>query len=103
MFTFHWSQLLVVAVGGLALFLRLAFLMLYRRDQLIQQFLTPEITPELEDEYFRARRIQQTATSQEEAPEPEKEETAGVSNADHPMETPQENPAVNPTGIPSGG
>jgi len=67
MFTFHWIELLVVIICGLALFLGLAFLMLRRRNEILQTFLTPE-EPNLEEEFFRVRPPRQE--------EPEPEETA---------------------------
>ena len=51
-FTFHWSELLIVVLGGLALLVGLAFLMLRRRNEVLQKFLTPE-EPDLEEEFFR--------------------------------------------------
>ena len=62
MFTFHWSELLVVVAGGLVLLIGLAFLMLRRRNEMLQTFLTPE-EPNLEEEFFRVR-----TPNQEEAP-----------------------------------
>ena len=55
MSTFHWSELLVVFIGGLILFFGLALLMLRRRNEVLQQFLTPE-DPHLEEDFFRVRR-----------------------------------------------
>ena len=52
MFTFHWSELLVVVLGGIVLFIGLALLMLRRRNEVLQLFLTPE-EPDLEEEFFR--------------------------------------------------
>ena len=60
MFTFHWVELLVVVLCGLALFLGLAFLMLRRRNEMLEKFLTPE-EPNLEDEFFRVRKPKQEA------------------------------------------
>ena len=62
MFTFHWSELLVVVLGGLALFFTLALLMLRRRNEMLQNFLTPE-TPDIEQEFFRVPK-----SAQKEAP-----------------------------------
>jgi len=73
MFTFHWSELLVVAVGGLALLIGLAFLMLRRRNEMLQTFLTPE-EPNLEEEFFRVRTPKQEETPPENATEPETNE-----------------------------
>ena len=55
MFTFHWSELLVVVLGGLVLFFGLALLMLRRRYEILQKWLTPE-EPDLEEEFFRVRK-----------------------------------------------
>ena len=77
--TFHWSELLVVVVCGLALFLGLAFLMLRRRNEILQDFLTPE-EPHLEEEFFRVRRSQSEKTSEEDVVEPETNEAAEVPN-----------------------
>ena len=54
MFTFHWSELLVVGVCSVVLFLGLALLMLRRRNEILEKFLTPE-EPTLEEEFFRVR------------------------------------------------
>ena len=59
MFTFHWSELLVVILGGIILFFGLALLMLRRRNEILQRFLTPE-EPNLEEEFFRVRAPKQT-------------------------------------------
>ena len=64
MFTFHWSELLVIVIGGLVLFIGLALLMLRRRNEVLQEFLTPD-EPNLEEEFFRVR-----------TPEPKEEEVA---------------------------
>ncbi|GHT46927.1 hypothetical protein FACS189454_08820 [Planctomycetales bacterium] len=52
MFTFQPVELLIVFVGGLALFAGIALLMLRRRNEILQQYLTPD-EPELEEEFFR--------------------------------------------------
>ena len=70
MFTFHWSELLVVGICGLVLFLGLAFLMLRRRNEILQKFLTPE-EPNLEEEFFRVRVPKQEKTLQEDTDEAE--------------------------------
>ena len=54
MFTFHWSELLVVVVCSLILFFGLALLMLRRRNEVLQDFLTPD-EPNLEEEFFRVK------------------------------------------------
>ena len=73
MFTFHWIELLVVIVCGLALFLGLAFLMLRRRNEMLQTFLTPE-EPNLEEEFFRVRSPKPKEPEPEDATEPESNE-----------------------------
>ena len=73
MFTFHWIELLAVLVGGLVLFLGLALLMLRRRNELLQTFLTPE-EPNLEEEFFRVRAPKQEEPPEEETAEPESNE-----------------------------
>ena len=79
MFTFHWSELLVVVIGGLVLFIGLAFLVLRRRNEILIDFLTPE-EPNLEEEFFRVRKIQPSETLPEEETE---SETDGESETDH--------------------
>jgi hypothetical protein len=81
MFTFHWIELLVVIVCGLALFLGLAFLMLRRRNEILQTFLTPE-EPHLEEEFFRVRTPKQDEPPQEETAEPEPHESVEEETAD---------------------
>ena len=65
MFTFHWSELLVVVIGGLILLLGLALLVLRRRNEVLQDFLTPE-EPNLEEEFFRVRQVQRDEVPSEE-------------------------------------
>ena len=65
MFTFHWSELVVIVVGGLLLFFGLALLMLRRRNEVLQIFLTPE-EPGLEEEFFRVRQVTRTESVPEE-------------------------------------
>jgi hypothetical protein len=75
MFTFHWSELLAIVVGGLLLFLGLALLMLRRRNEMLQTFLTPEM-PDIEQEFFRVRETKPEQTPPEETvDEPEVSET----------------------------
>jgi len=75
MFTFHWSELLVVVVCGLILFLGLAILMLRRRNEILQQFLTPD-EPHLEEEFFRVHSPEQEPPPLEIPTEPEQPEEA---------------------------
>ena len=72
MFTFHWGELLVVVVGGLVLLLGLAFLALRRRNEVLQDFLTPD-EPDLEEEFFRVRSLQTEETPDEESADAAKE------------------------------
>ena len=64
--TFHWIELLVVIVGGLVLFFGLALLVLRRRSEVLQTFLTPD-EPNLEAEFFRVREKPQEELPEEEA------------------------------------
>jgi len=77
MFTFHWGELLVIILGGVILFFGLALLMLRRRNEILERFLTPE-EPNLEEEFFRVRYKQeaQEETPSEDADEPETEAEA---------------------------
>ena len=64
-----------VVLGGLMLFLGLTFLMLRRRNEMLQTFLTPE-EKNLEEEFFRIHMPQQDATPPKDAAiESEKSET----------------------------
>jgi len=81
MFTFHWSAVLVVVICGLAMFFGLALLMLRRRNEILQKFLTPE-EPDLEEEFFRVRSSKQEETPAEEPIEPEAGEVAEVPDAE---------------------
>lgn len=65
MFTFHWSELVVIVIGGLVLLFGLALLMLRRRNEMLQTFLTPE-SPDIEQEFFRVPASEQEQTPQEE-------------------------------------
>ena len=73
-FTFHWSELLVVIVCGLGLFLGLAFLMLRRRNDLLQEFLTPD-EPNIEEEFFRVHTVAPQALQPEDIAEEPAETT----------------------------
>ncbi|MDR3234816.1 MAG: hypothetical protein LBT46_14340 [Planctomycetaceae bacterium] len=75
MFTFHWTELLVVALGGILLLISVAVLMLRRRNEILQEFLTPE-EPELEDNFFQTSEKPAVAAEPEtvdEEPPPEPE------------------------------
>lgn len=75
MFTFHWSEFLIVVVGGLVLLVGLAFLMLRRRNEVLQKFLTPE-EPNIEEEFFRVRKPVHVATPSEDSAAQEASEAA---------------------------
>ena len=81
MFTFHWYELLAVAICGLVLFLGLALLMLRRRNEILQKFLTPE-EPNLEEEFFRIRAPKQEETPLEDPTESAVDEVAEESDAE---------------------
>ena len=51
MFIFHWSELLIVVIGGLILLLGLALVMLRRRNEVLQIFLTPDDS-NIEEDFF---------------------------------------------------
>lgn len=78
MFTFHWSEVLVVVVSGLILFFGLALLILRRRNEILQMFLTPE-DPDIEEEFIRLHSPIKAKTSYDDAEtsEPESEEESG--------------------------
>jgi len=62
----------VVVIGGLILFLGLALVMLRRRNEILQVFLTPEDS-HLEEDFFRVREVEQKEPpTDEEMPETEK-------------------------------
>jgi LPXTG-motif cell wall-anchored protein len=72
--TFHWSEFLVVLMGGLILLLGLAFLVLRRRNEVLQNFLTPN-EPDLENEFFRVKQKPQEKISEDSPIEEESSET----------------------------
>ena len=83
MFTFHWSELLVVVIGGLILLLGLALVMLRRRNEILQIFLTPD-DANIEEDFFRVREVEQKEPAEEEssdAKQPEKAEEMSDENA----------------------
>ena len=85
MFTFHWSELLVLVVCGLILFFGLALLMLRRRNERLQDFLTPD-EPDIEEEFFRVKQNPQKEQPEdapiEEIVEGEPNETAKMPDND---------------------
>ena len=96
MFTFHWTELLVIVFGGLILFFGLALLMLHRRNEILEDLLTPE-EPNLEIDFFGARAPKQKkkedVPSEEDTASPEPSDTA---DSEQP-ETPPAAPAPPPT------
>ncbi|MDR3183427.1 MAG: hypothetical protein LBT89_11035 [Planctomycetaceae bacterium] len=81
-FTFHWSELLVIAVGGILMLISVAVLMLRRRNEILQEYLTPE-EPELEDSFFR------TSNEPAETEEPEPETVGEESLSPEPEQPPE--------------
>jgi hypothetical protein len=63
-FTFQPIELLIVLFAGLALVSGLSFLILRRRDEILQDFLTPE-EPEIEQEFFKRKPAEESATPEE--------------------------------------
>lgn len=59
---------MVIVLGGLILFFGLAFLMLRRRNEMLQIFLTPE-EPDLEQNFFRVRNPKPEETPPEDVTE----------------------------------
>ena len=85
MFTFHWSELLVVGLCGLVLFFGLALVMLRRRNEVLQKFLTPE-EPDLEKDFFRVRSPKQEVAVQEKTLQEETAESESSQTAASPSE-----------------
>ena len=81
MFTFHWSEFLVIVFGGFLLLIGLAFLMLRRRNEVLQEFLTPD-EPDLEEEFFRVRQVKPDEVE-------ENIEETNESETEHPKEEAQ--------------
>jgi len=81
MFIFYWSELLVVVIGGLILFLGLAMVMLRRRNEILQVFLTPEDT-NIEEEFFRVRKAAQAEPPLEESMDVEETTDRADDNAE---------------------
>jgi hypothetical protein len=63
-FTFQPLELLIVFVACLALIFGLSFLILRRRDEIIQDFLTPE-EPNIEQEFFKRKPVEEPVASEE--------------------------------------
>jgi len=76
---FHWSELLVVIGGGLILLFGLALLVLRRRSEILQNFLTPD-EPDLEDEFFRVKQKPPEEIPEDLPPEEEPDETSEMPN-----------------------
>lgn len=56
MLTFSTTDLVIVLIAGFILLVGLSFLALRRRDEMLQDFLTPE-EPDIETEFFKKRPI----------------------------------------------
>ena len=76
---------MVVGVCGLVLFFGLALVMLRRRNEVLQKFLTPE-EPDLEKDFFRVRNPKQEATVQENTPQEKTAESESSETAERPSE-----------------
>jgi hypothetical protein len=63
-FTFQPIELLIILFAGLALVSGLSFLILRRRDEILQDFLTPE-EPDLEQEFFKRKPVEEPVTPEE--------------------------------------
>ena len=98
MFTFHWTELLVIVFGGLILFFGLALLMLHRRNEILEDLLTPE-EPNLEIDFFGARAPKQKkkedVPSEEDTASPEPSGTEEAS-PEQPEPPPPATPAAPP-------
>ena len=99
MFTFQWSELLVIIIGGFVLFLGLAFLMLRRRNEILQRFLTPE-EPDLEEEFFRVHTLKPKEIPPENAAEPDKEKVSKEDSVRWGTPAADSSPAVPTTSAP---
>ena len=64
MLTFQPIDLLIVLIAGVVLVVGLSFLALRRRNELLQDYLTPE-EPDIEQEFFKKREIVETPAEQE--------------------------------------
>ena len=87
MFTFHWSELLVVVISGLILLLGLALVMLRRRNEIMQVFLTPDDS-HIEEDFFRIREAEQ-----KEPPTDTEKESSDVEKPEGVENVPEENTA----------
>lgn len=99
MFTFHWMELLVILFVGLVLLLGLALLMLRRRNEMLQTFLTPE-TPSIEQEFFRVRdeSAEKQTPEEEDVAEPEAAHTEPIAESEETVHwgIPQDMPPDSP-------
>ena len=69
-----------MVVGGLVLFLGLALLMLRRRNDVLQIFLTPE-EPGLEEEFFGVRHVKQKKSPSDDiSADPEEDKSVNVAD-----------------------
>ncbi|MDR2441646.1 MAG: hypothetical protein LBE12_19970 [Planctomycetaceae bacterium] len=64
MFTFQPVELLIVLLACLALISGLSFLILRRRDEILQDFLTPE-EPNIEQEFFKRTPVEEPVVQEE--------------------------------------
>jgi hypothetical protein len=63
-FTFQPLELLIVLFACLALVSGLSFLILRRRDEILQDFLTPD-EPDIEQEFFKRKPVEEPAEPEE--------------------------------------
>jgi hypothetical protein len=63
-FTFQPIELLIILFAGLVLVSGLSFLILRRRDEILQDFLTPE-EPNIEQEFFKRKPVEEPAAPEE--------------------------------------
>ena len=72
MFTLQFLDLLIIVAAGLVLLAGLTFLALKRRNEILQEFLTPE-EPDIEKEFFKHREKSKggTVTTEEQPPSTE--------------------------------
>ncbi|MDR3199023.1 MAG: hypothetical protein LBU34_14245 [Planctomycetaceae bacterium] len=70
MFTFRLIELLIILFASLVLISGLSFLILRRRDEILQEFLTPD-EPDIEREFFKRKPVQEPEIEQEEVREEE--------------------------------
>ncbi|MDR1269356.1 MAG: hypothetical protein LBK82_07510 [Planctomycetaceae bacterium] len=64
MFTFQPIELLIILFACFALVSGLSFLILRRRDEILQDFLTPD-EPNIEQEFFQRKPVEEPAEPEE--------------------------------------